>query len=243
MQAEAVNAPKKQIVAIGGALSQSHRAAQLLYGYALEVSGKKLPRVLFINNATGDKEHITAWNFRTLAGHAYVPSELTFFDRTPGPANLRKLILSQDVILVCGGNTKSMLAVWHAYGIPELLREAWEQGIVLAGSSAGAICWFEQCLTDSYADEYAALDCLGFLPGSCCPHFNGDKERPETYHRLIRSGQLLPGIAIDERVAVHFLGERIYRVISAEAKACAYQVRLPGEQTVQKALRARHIIK
>jgi dipeptidase E len=235
------NAPKRQIVAIGGALSKSHRAAQLLYGYALKASGKKRPRVLFINNATGDKEHITAWNFRTLAGYAYVPSELTFFERTPRPDALRKLILSQDVIFVCGGNTKSMLAVWHAYGIPELLRQAWKRGIVLAGSSAGAICWFEQCLTDSYADEYTALDCLGFLAGSCCPHFNGDKDRPKTYHRLIRNGGVLPGIAIDERVAVHFVGDCIQKVVSAEKNAGAYEVTLSGKRTVQKSLRARHV--
>jgi peptidase E len=151
---------------------------------------------------------------------------------------MRELILSQDVIWVNGGNTKSMLAVWQAYGLPALLEKAWESGIVLAGSSAGAICWFEQCLTDSYADEYTALDCLGFLPGSCCPHFDHEQGRKETYHRLIQQGELKPGIAIDECVAVHFVGDKLHRVVSTAKKSGAYSVTVAKDRITQKGLRA-----
>ena len=228
----------QHIVAIGGALSKSQTAGPRLFSYVFGLTGKKRPRVLFINTATGDKESTALWSFRAIKDLACVPAELTFFERTPQPAAMRELILSQDVIIVGGGNTKSMLAVWHAYEVPALLREAWEKGIVLSGSSAGGICWFEECLTDSYADEYTALACLGFLPGSCCPHFDGEKGRQETYHRLVAEGKLAPGIAIDERVAVHYVGQSVHRVISTDKKAAAYSVTVRGGKVWQRALPA-----
>jgi peptidase E len=206
--------------------------------YAFKLSGKKRPKVLFINTATGDKESTAVWSLRAVSQIACVPSELKFFERTPRPKEMRKLILSQDVIWVNGGNPKSMLAVWRAYDVPAVLREAWENGIVLAGSSAGANCWFEQCLTDSYADEYTALDCLGFLPGSCCPHFDGEKGRKEVFHRLIQQGDLKPGIAIDEQVGAHYIGDKLHRVVTTDKKARAYLVSLGKKKIEQKALRA-----
>jgi peptidase E len=222
----------RQIVSIGGALSKSETAGPQLLKYIFERTGKTHPRVLFINTATGDKESTAMWSFRAIRSLPCLASELTFFERTPGPEALRELVLSQDVIFVGGGNTKSMLAVWREWGLPALLREAWESGIIMAGSSAGAICWFEECLTDSLADEYTALECLGFLPGSCCPHFNEAGRKP-TYHRLIKKGKLKPGIAIDERVAVHFIGDKVHCVITTEKKSGAYKVDLRGNVVKQ----------
>ncbi|HEX3555978.1 MAG TPA: Type 1 glutamine amidotransferase-like domain-containing protein [Thermoanaerobaculia bacterium] len=80
--------------------------------------------------------------------------------------------------------------ILHGAGV---LREAWAAGVVLAGVSAGAICWFEQGLTDSFDGDLRPLQCLGFLAGSCCPHFDGDAARRPTYHKFVRSGELLPG--------------------------------------------------
>jgi dipeptidase E len=232
-------AKTKNIIAIGGALAKSQTAGPLLLDYVFSISGKERPNVLIVNTASGDEESTAAWTFRAIRQLACVPTELTFFKRTPLPKEMRELILSQDVIWVNGGNTKSMLAVWHAYGVPDILRQAWDNGIVLAGSSAGGICWYEQCLTDSYSDEYTALDCLGFLPGSCCPHFDGEQGRKATYHRLIEQGELKAGIAIDERVAVHYIGDKMHRVISTDRKAGAYRVRLAKNRIVQKGLRSR----
>lgn len=235
-------AKTKNIVAIGGALGQSPTAGPILLNYVFGITGKKRPKVLFINTATGDKESTALWSLRAVRQTACVPSELTFFERTPRPKEMKELILSQDVIWVNGGNTKSMLAVWDAYGLPAILAQAWENGIVLAGSSAGGICWYEQCLTDSYADEYTALACLGFLPGSCCPHFDGEKGRKATYHRLVEQGELKQGIAIDERVGVHYIDDKLHRVISTSKKAGAYRVTLGAKNHVeQKGLRASYL--
>lgn len=117
-----------------------------------------------------------------------------------------------------------MLAVWRDWGMPELLREAWETGIVLAGSSTGAVCWFEQGVTDSYADRLRVLTGLGLLSGSCCPHYDGEPERRPSYHQLLLSGEIVPGIAIEDKVAVHFINDRVHRVVASRDEAKAYRV-------------------
>lgn len=151
-------------------------------------------------------------------------SHLVFFRRTP--RDLRSLLLSQDVIYMGGGNTRSMLAVWREWGMPEILREAWESGIVLAGRSAGAICWFEQGVTDSVVDVLLPLNCLGFLPGSCCPHYDGEAARRPSYQQLVLDQKIIPGIAIDDGVGVHFRGTELYRVVTPREKVGAYRVQI-----------------
>jgi peptidase E len=118
-----------------------------------------------------------------------------------------------------------MLAVWREWGVPDLLREAWDSGVVLAGVSAGAICWFEQGLTDSWAGELRPLECLGFLPGSCCPHYDGEAERRPSFHRLLARGELGAGVAIEDWTGIHFSGTAINRVVSAKSGGRAYSVR------------------
>ncbi len=129
------------------------------------------------------------------------------------------------MIYVGGGNTKSLLAIWRDWGVTEILREAWEVGIVLTGVSAGAICWFEQGLTDSFSDGLRPLDCLGFLPGSCCPHYDGEAQRRPSYHRLLTSGEISAGVAIEDWTGVHFKGSEIHRVIASKRGARAYSMR------------------
>jgi dipeptidase E len=117
-----------------------------------------------------------------------------------------------------------MLSVWREWELPAILREAYESGIVLGGQSAGAICWFEQGVTDSWADRLRPLDCMGFLPGSCCPHYDGEVERRPSYHSMLRQGQIRPGYAIEDRVAVHFKNGKLERVVAKQEGARAYFV-------------------
>ena len=146
---------------------------------------------------------------------------------------------AKQIIAIGGGNTKSLLAVWSDWGAIEILREAWQSGVVLTGVSAGAICWFEQGLTDSFSDGLRLLDCLGFLPGSCCPHFDGEVQRRPSYHTLLASGEISAGVAIEDWTGVHFIGSEIHKVITSKRGARAYSMRevhgsvqevaLPGE--------------
>lgn len=213
---------QRQIIAIGGGGFYRDAENIALERYACQQTGSADPRVLFVPTASGEPDHYIASFYSTFLKLGCRPSVLTFFKRTP---DLRSCLLNQDVIYVGGGNTKTLLAVWRDWGVPDLLREAWESGILLMGVSAGAICWFEHGLTDSFSDGLRPLAGLGFLPGSCCPHYDSEPQRRPSYHRLVASGEIAAGIALEDWTAVHFQDEEVGRVIAARGGARAYSLR------------------
>ena len=212
----------KQIVAIGGGGFYRDPENLALEGYVLQQSGADQARVCFIPTASGEPDHYVASFYAAFLKLGCRPSVLTFFKRTP---DLRSSLLNQDVIYVGGGNTKSMIAVWRDWGVVEILREAWQSGIVLTGVSAGAICWFDQGLTDSFSDALRPLDGLGFLSGSCCPHYDGEVQRRPSLHKLLASGEISAGVAIEDWTGVHFIGDEIHNVITSKRGARAYRMR------------------
>jgi len=153
--------------------------------------------------------------------------EITFYPWPPD--DLRDLALGSDVILVCGGNTANMLAVWRVHGFDRILREAWEAGVVLAGWSAGMICWFEAGVTDSFGPQLEWMpDGLGLLPGSACPHYHGEERRQPVYTELVGNG-FPPGIALDDAAAARYAGTELVEVVVSNADARAYRVGPDGE--------------
>ena len=153
--------------------------------FLLDLTGRERPRVLFVPTASGDSDFYTV-RFYNAFGRRAQAAHLKLF--AIPPPDLRGLVFDHDLVFVGGGNTANMLAVWRLHGLDGILREAWEAGIVLAGVSAGSICWFEAGVTDSFRAELDALECLGFLPGSNCPHYDGEAQRRPAYHRLVRDG-------------------------------------------------------
>jgi len=189
-------------------------------------------RVLYVPTASAENPAGTVLWYERLRSRASL-TPLTFF---PWPtADLRELVLAQDLVLVAGGNTANALAVWRVHGFDALLREAWEDGVLLAGWSAGMICWFEQGVTDSFGPQLAAMDCLGFLPGSACPHYDGEERRRPVYTELVRAS-LAPGIAADDDVGVHFCGTELREVVASRAGAGAYRVTAEGEERLDTRL-------
>jgi dipeptidase E len=154
-----------------------------------------------------------------------LPGDLTDLSFYPWPPeNLRELALGSDVILVCGGNTANMLAVWRVHGFDHILREAWDAGVVLAGWSAGMICWFEAGVTDSFGPQLEGLrDGLGFLPGSACPHYDGEERRRPVYTELVANG-FPAGIALDDGAAAYFDGTMLVEVVAASPDARGFHV-------------------
>jgi dipeptidase E len=185
------------------------------------------PRLCFVGTATGDDPSQIVAAYEYLEGRAQV-THLKFF---PWPRDeLREFALSQDVIYVGGGNTANMLAIWRVHGFDAILREAWESGIVLAGSSAGMICWFEAGITDSFGPQLEGMrDGLGFLPGSACPHYDGEDLRRPRYRQLVDDA-FPPGYAAEDAVALHFAGTELSDVVAAQAGKRAYRVE-PGSET------------
>jgi peptidase E len=213
---------KKQIIAIGGGGFYRDSENLALERYIIQQTDAPEPRVAFVATASAEPDSYLVSFYTAFLQLGCRPSHLSLFKRTP---DVRSYLLNQDVIFIGGGNTKSMLAVWRDWGVPEILRAAWESGIVLTGVSAGAICWFEQGVTDSWAGGLRPLDCLGFLPGSCCPHYDGEADRRPSYHSLLASGEIAAGIAIEDWTGVHFIGTNLHRIVTSRRGARAYSMR------------------
>jgi peptidase E len=214
-----------QIVALGG-LGEDGEAGVLIR-FVLGLTGKERPRVCLIPTASAERPELIVTFYEELSGFAEC-SHLSFFPWPP--EGLRELVLSQDALFVTGGNTANMLAIWRAHGFDQIVREAWEQGIVLAGSSAGMICWFEAGVTDAFGPQLDGMrDGLRFLPGSACPHYDGEDRRRPVYQELVAAG-FPSGIAADDAVGLHFVGTELKEAVAAREGGRAYRVE-PGSET------------
>lgn len=214
---------ERHIVAMGG----GQWPGDPIYRFIFDLTGAARPKILSVPTAAGDDDRSVAAFFRAFPARLWEPAVLQLFDRTV--QDLRSFVLGHDVVLVGGGSTLNMLAVWRAHGLDEILREAWDAGVVLAGGSAGANCWFEASTTDSYllgrADPLP--DGLGIVPGSFCPHFDSEPSRRPSYHRLVGEGALPAGIACDDLAAVHVVDTEVADVLASDAGAGARRVE-PG---------------
>ncbi|HEY2291786.1 MAG TPA: peptidase E [Thermoanaerobaculia bacterium] len=230
---------ERQIIAMGGGGFTMEPENPALDEYVLAAARAETPAVGFLATASGDSDAYIEHFYASFANLPCRPSHLPLFSRTP---DLRTYLLAQDVIYVGGGNTKSMLGVWREWGLPERLREAWEAGVVLAGVSAGAVCWFEAALSDAYEGSLRVIPCLGFLAGSCVVHYDSGPERRPEYHRRVGAGEIAPGLALDNSAAVHFIGDQIHRVVASRSGVTAYRVGVENGAVREEALAVEHIV-
>jgi peptidase E len=197
--------------------------------FVLRLARRENPSVCFLATASGDAASYIDSFYTAFGQLPCRPTHVPLFARTP---DLKTVLPAQDVIYVGGGNTKSMLAIWREWELPALLRRAWESGTVLAGVSAGAICWFETGVTDSWDSGLNPLACLGLLPGACCPHYDGEAERRPALYRLIEDGTIARALALDDGAAAHFVNGSLANIISSRPQARAYRVeRVNGRAT------------
>lgn len=216
--------PEPQIVAMGGIPDDT------LLDHVLEVAGGT--RLLYVPTASREESGRTVYWYERLRDLATM-TNLGFFPWPP--AELRDLALAHDVILVSGGNTANAIAIWQTHGFDAILREAWQAGVLLTGWSAGMICWFEHGVTDSFGPELAPMECLGFLPGSACPHYDGEERRRPVYTGLVAGG-FPAGLAADDDVALHFVGDELREVVTSREGATAYRVSQAGEEPLEARL-------
>ncbi len=219
-------AGEPQIVGLGGH-GDSDEATRALLAHVVGLTGASSPRLLFVPTATGDAAEGVVRFYELYAGLGRL-AHLRFFPWPP--RDLRELVLAQDALCIGGGNTANMLAIWRAHGFDAVLREAWERGILLFGASAGMICWFEAGVTDSYGPQLEGMrDGLGFLPGSACPHYDGEARRRPRYRELVDAG-FPAGLAADDGVGAHYVGTELREVVTCRAQATAYRVTAAGEE-------------
>jgi dipeptidase E len=225
----------RQIIAMGGGGFSMEPDNHRLDQYILSAAGISNPKICFVPTASGDAQSYLDRFYAAFQELACVPSHLSLFK--PPVADIRSYTLQQDVIYVGGGNTRNMLALWREWGLDAILREAWEAGVVLAGLSAGSICWFEEGLSDSVrAGELHPLPCLGFLLGSHCPHYDGEAERRPRYQALISTGGMAGGFGVDDCAAVHFMGTEPVRAVCSRVGAKAYRVSSQDGRIVEEAM-------
>jgi dipeptidase E len=222
-----------QIVAFGGGGFAMEPDNPLLDDYILSLTGKDRPRVCLIPTAAGDS---TAWLdrfYELFTEDRCEPTHLALFSRSVD--DLYEFLAEQDVIYASGGNTVNGLAVWRAQGLAEVLPRVLAQGTIACGVSAGALCWFERGVTDSYGPGLNPLENgLGFLPGSFCPHYDSDPRRPFTYPEYVRRTGVA-GTAVDDGVALHYVDGQLRRVVSSRPDARAWRMTPEaGEVRVQR---------
>lgn len=211
----------------------------LLDDYILAQTNKKKPKICFIGTASGDDQSYIDRFYDAFQLKNCITSHLSLFKNIP--SNLEDYILSQDIIYVGGGNTRNMMVLWKTWGVDEVLKKAYHNGIILCGLSAGAICWFEEGLTDSFPNEIRSIDCLGILKGSYCPHYDGEKERQEVYKNKIKTNEMKVGYACEDGVALHFMNEKLEKVISSRETANAYLFKAENTILTEELLKPKYL--
>ncbi len=231
---------ERHIVAMGGGGFSMEPRNPRLDDFVLSlVRRKRHPRVCFVGTAAADSDSYIRRFHEAFPPSRAAATHLSLFDRSV--SDLRKFVMAQDVIYVGGGNSANMLAVWRLHGFDKALRVAWNAGVVMAGISAGAICWFEDGVTDSFGMPFRALnDGLGFVRGACCPHYDGEKERRPALMRLIKRG-FSSTLALDDGAAAHFAGTRLKEVVSSRPKARAFRIELKRGVVVETTIPVRYL--
>jgi peptidase E len=210
--------------------------------YIIDLTGKEKPKICFLPTAAGDNYKVIVHIYSLCKGLPLEPSMLvTFISSAPGQKSFEEQILGSDAIVAGGGNTLNMLAIWKAQGIDALLRKAYEEGIVLAGGSAGSLCWFTGGYTDSRPRELSLMTCLGFLDYSHSPHYNDGTPRKRLYREAILKGILPPGYACDDGAGLLFIDGELSESVTIDPESKNYHVYVEDGKLKEDPLPARLI--
>lgn len=230
--------PAQQIFAMGGG-GFSDEKSPVLDDYILSLARNDRPRICFVPTASGDNESYIVRFYRRFTGADCRPRHLELFRRTL--RDLEVFARDQDIFYVGGGNVANLLAVWRLHRFDLALKAALVGGTVLAGLSAGSLCWFEAGVTDSFAEpELSSITGLGFLPGSNCPHYDGEAARRPAFTKFIAEG-MAAGFAADDGVGLHFMDGALHRVVSSRERARAYRVELIDGEVREQPLEAERL--
>jgi dipeptidase E len=232
----AIVAPReRRIFAMGGGGFTMEPANPLLDDYVLSLAPARRPRILFLPTAAGDTTGQINAFYARFAGRGCVPEHLSLFRLADVERPLREIVGAQDIVYAGGGSMRNLLAIWRAHELDRLLVAAWREGTVLAGLSAGAMCWFQGGVTRSSGPP-APMAGLGLLPGSLTVHADGEPERLPVWLAGVRSGALPGGWALDDGVGLLFAGERLERVVSSRPGAAAQRVDAIAGELVRRRL-------
>jgi dipeptidase E len=223
----AVSDRPPQIVAFGGGGFSMEWGNTLLDDHVLALTGVARPRVCFLPTASGDADHYVVRFYRAFAAPRCEPSHISLFRRETGVGDPRAHLLAQDLIYVGGGSLVSLMGTWSAHGLDDVLREAWEAGVVLCGGSAGSLCWFDEALSGFHEGPARRLAGLGLLPWSNAVHYDEEPGRQGAFCGAIAEG-MAPGYGVGDGAALHFLGTELHEVVASRPSARARFVHADG---------------
>ena len=230
---------KRQIIAMGGGGFSMEPENPLLDQYIVKQAYKTNPSVCFLPHATDDAIRYTFKFFKAFTQLEVKPTHLSLF--SPETADLESFLMEQDIIYVGGGNTKSMIALWREWNLDKFLIKAYDNGTILAGISAGANCWFEQCITDSLPGRLTVLQCLGIIRGSFCPHYDGEAERRSSLYKLLSEDSIKSGYAADDGAAIHFIDGELACAVSSRPSAKVYNVGKVDGQVIEEEIETQYL--
>jgi dipeptidase E len=234
--------PVRRILTLGGhefsARPPDRAVCELLLRLAGERGGER-PRICILPTASGDTSEQIASFYTAFGERSCEPSDVSLFRLGRRPMALRDHLLSQDLVYVGGGSLVNLLAVWEAHDIASILSLAWRRGIVLAGQSAGAMCWFEAGITKSSGKPRAAAG-LAMLSGSLCVHYNNEPERRAAYLEAVAAG-MPSGYGLDDYAGLLWEGEGSPSALTARRGARAYRVTSREGEVTESPLPARFL--
>ena len=222
---------KKHIIAIGGGGFGRSVSSCLIEKYILSLSCNDYPRICFLPTATGDNDNYIVRFYSVFTPLNCKPSHINFFNRT---IDISDHILNQDIVFVGGGNTKSMLAVWKDWGMDNILKQAYNKGVIMSGVSAGAICWFTNGVTDSWDNQLQIIPCLDFITGTCCPHYDEEPERIPYVNKVLMENKISSCISIEGGSAIHFIDGHPFKNVSFKIRKNTYNVSYENNQIIQE---------
>jgi peptidase E len=223
--------PERRILALGGGGFTCGTGDSALDDLVLELTAKRDPRICFLPTASGDPDEQIVRFYRTYGDRPCEPSHLSLFRLPDNPVPLAEFLAGQDVVYVGGGSMRNMLAVWRVHNLDAILAACWRRGTVLAGLSAGAMCWFAAGVTRS-TGRAEPVQGLRLLPGSLSVHRDTQPERLGVYRDAVRRGVLPPGWALDDGVGLVFAEREVERVVSARPGRVAMRLEREGEELV-----------
>jgi dipeptidase E len=228
-----VSAPR--LVALGGHEFRSGPTELAIVDHLLRTTGAERPRVCLLPTASGDPTVAIQSYYSVLDRFRCDASHISLFRLERERVDLSRHLLSQDLIYVAGGSMLNLVAIWRAHRLDAILREAWRRGTLIAGQSAGAMCWFERGITASGGQPQVA-DGFGLLPGSLSVHYGRDPERREAYMAAIRGG-LVPGFALDDGAGLMFEGTKPVEAFAGRRGARVVRVEMNGAGVRERELR------
>jgi len=205
----------------------------------IKLTGKERPRICYLPTASGDSESGIIRFYDLVSDLSVEPHhQKVWISSYNQKESFEEVLLSMDAIYVGGGNTLNMMAIWKAQGIDVVLKKALEKGIVLAGGSAGSLCWFDNGTTDSRPKELSVVEGLGFLPFSHSPHYHSEEYRQPLYHKNIANGIFKAGYAMDDYTGIIFKNGKPFKVVSLDDEHHSYFVSMKDGKVVEEKLKA-----